>query len=344
MKRARVTPTLADVAAAADVAPITVSRVLNDQPSVSNKTRDKVRKAVVELGYHPNLAARALVTGSTQTVGVMVARANLSGPSGALLGIEQMARARGYWVTMAGLQSDEPDEARQAITHFIRQGVDGVIAVAQTQIAVDATLKTAGHMPTVLVSSGRIVAERSVVDIDQEDGANQVMTLLRGLGHTRIAHITGPAGDLHAEAREAVWRASLPPNQDADGLRLRGDWSAASGYRAAMSMLAMDEPPTAVFAGNDRTAFGVIRAINERGFRIPSHMSVVGFDDIDGADYTSPPLTTIRQDHIALGMTAMELLLEAIADRPIRRVKIPPQLIVRASTGVARRGPLPATD
>jgi len=325
---------MAAVAAVAGVSQQTVSRVLNHHPSVSAATTRKVLAAVDKLGYRPNLAARALATGNSQTIGLLVSTTTLSGPSGAMLAIEQTARAGGYWVSMASLQIGTAAEVADVISHFTRQGVDGVIAIAQTQVAVDATLLAVKSMPTVLVTSGVVPDGHSSVDIDQAAGVVQLMTILRGLGHSRIAHISGPPRDLHAETRAAAWRDSLPPGADAP--LVDGDWSSGSGYRGAMTLLAGAEPPTAIFASNDRMAFGALRALNERGLRVPAEMSVVGFDDIEGSDCSIPPLTTIRQDHDVLGVAAMDLLLEAMDGQPARSVNIPGQLIVRASTGVPR--------
>jgi len=325
---------MADVASLAGVSHQTVSRVLNDSPSVSAKTRDKVLEAISILGYRRNLAARTLATGNSRILGVLVSSTTLSGPSGALLAIEQTARVNGYWVSMASLQNGDVDEVRNVISHFIDEGVDGIIAVTQTQQAVDATLQACGQMPTVLVTSGVVPPDRSTVDIDQSGGTCEAMTLLKGLGHTRIAHVRGPHRDLHAEARAAAWKDSLPPEGYERSPQVEGDWSSGSGYRAAMSLLATDDPPTAVFAANDRMAFGVLRALNDREMKVPQQMSVVGFDDIEGSDCSIPPLTTVRQNHQELGRAAMELLLEAMQGCEARSQKIPAQLIVRSSTSV----------
>ena len=337
MEVSRTVPTIADVAAIAGVSHQTVSRVLNNHPSVSAKTRQKVREAITQLGYRRNLAARTLATGNSLIIGVLVTRTNLSGPSGSLLAIEQTARSKGYWVSMAGLQFGHPEEVTGVISHFIDQGVDGIIAVAQTQTAVDATLKASGGMPTVLVTSGKVPDGLPTVDVDQAGGAHQAMTILKGLGHTHIAHVSGPSGDLHAETRAAAWREALPPSAADTAIRIEGDWSPWSGYCAAMSLLALDDLPTAIFAANDHMAFGVLRALHERGLKVPQEISVVGFDDIQGADCTIPPLTTIHQDHHGLGQAAMELILDAFEGRPARSFKIPAQLIVRSSTGVPNR-------
>ncbi len=327
---------MADVAAAAGVSQQTVSRVINNHPSVSTTTRQRVEEAVADLGYRRNPAARALVTGTSQTIGVLVSSTTLSGPSGTLLAIEPVARAHRYWVSIAGLRHQDGAEVADVIAHFIEQGVDGLIAVAQSQSVVDATLEACAGLPTVLITSVAAPGH-STVDIDQTDGADQAMTVLKGLGHRRIAHICGPEGDLHAEARVDAWRAAMA-GEDQTGLLIGGDWSSISGYRAALTLLALDDPPTAVFASNDRMAYGVLRAVNARGLKVPGDISVVGFDDIEGSDCSIPPLTTIRQDHAALGAAAMELLLDAIAGGETREVKVAPHLVVRSSTGVARSG------
>jgi DNA-binding LacI/PurR family transcriptional regulator len=375
MQNSRGAATMTDVALKAGVSHQTVSRVLNNHPSVTPATRQKVTEAMAALGYRRNLAARALATGSSRIIGVLVSSTSLSGPSGTLLAIEPIARGHDYWMSMAGLKSGDPAEVGEIVSHFTDQGVDAIIAVAQTQRALDAMLSARISVPTILITSGHTPANFPRVDIDQADGVRQIMTLLRGLGHRRIAHIAGPVGDLHGEARAAAWREHMgepmvipastlapePPMNcpdptakrgspssrdetrtprslcpDTTGLLVRGDWSAASGYRAAMSLLGLDDLPTAIFAANDRMAYGVLRALSERGLSVPRDVSVVGFDDLDGSDCTIPPLTTVRQDHAALGAATMELLLEAMAGAPARSIDITPSLTVRASTAMAR--------
>ena len=316
----------------AGVSTQTVSRVLNGQPFVSKDTLQRVNEAISTLGYRRNLTARALVTGSSLVIGTLVTKPTMAGPSGATLAIEQMARARGYWMSLAGLQSNDPDENYKVISHFVDQGVAGIIAVAQTQVCVDTTLEAAKDMPLVLVTSGVVPAGHSTVDIDQAGSVAQLMAMLRGLGHQRIAHISGPAGDLHGDVRLEAWRQALPAGQSPTELLVKGDWSSTTGYAAALSLLALDEPPTAIFCGNDEMALGVLRALYEHGYKVPDDMSVVGFDNITGTDCSIPPLTTIRQNHDALGFAAMELMLDALDQAPARGVTIPGELIVRAST------------
>jgi len=320
-----------DVAVLAEVSHQTVWRVLNNKPFVSKETRQRVNEAIASLDYRRNPAARALVTGSSHIIGVVVTNASMSGPSGATLAIEAIARERGYWLSLVGLRSNDPDANADAISHFIDQGVDGIIAVAQSQPCVDSTIEASRGMPTVLVTSGVVPSNVPSVDIDQAGAATQVMTLLRDYGHRRIAHVSGPPEDLHGEVRLAAWREALPADQPADELLVAGDWSSASGYRAAQTLLALPEPPTAIFSSDDNMAFGVLLALHEHGIKVPQDMSVIGFDNIENSDCAIPPLTTVDQKHVTLGGVAVELLLDAIDQKPARRLTIPAELVLRAS-------------
>jgi len=329
----RTNPTMADVATAAGVSHQTVSRVLNNPASVPPRTRDRVQDAVARLGYHRNMTARALATGNTHTIGVLITSATFAGPSGTLMGIEKTARAAGYWVSMAGLDSDNPREAQDAFSHFINQGVTGIIAIIQTQSALDATLDASLPMPVAFVTSGFVPDSQPCVDFDQADAVRQVMSILRGLGHTQVAHISGPLDDLHAAIRKTVWQESLVKGLDNQAMCQIGDWSAASGYRATLDLLAANQMLTAIFAGNDQMALGALRALGDAGLDVPRDMSIVGFDDSVGSDNSIPPLTTIRQNRHALGQVAVELLLAAIEGQPAQHLRIPAELVLRASTG-----------
>jgi DNA-binding LacI/PurR family transcriptional regulator len=323
---------MADVAAAAGVSHQTVSRVLNGHPSVRAETRERVLAAIDQLGYRRNLAARALVTRQSNTLGMVVSDTRLSGPSGALLGIEAAARARGYWVSVAGVVGPAAADMAAAISHFKDQGVDGIVVIAPTQAALDAALAAAGAVPKVLVTTGAVPAGVVTADVDQTMGIDQLMTLLLGLGHRRIGHVAGPVRSFHAVDREAAWRAALAAAGLEPGPRIQADWSAASGYEAAMALLARGELPTAVVAANDLVALGLLRGFREAGVAVPGRVSVVGFDDSDGTDQSLPPLTTIRQDFDALGARCVELLLDLIQGKPVESARIPTHLVVRAST------------
>jgi DNA-binding LacI/PurR family transcriptional regulator len=323
---------MADVAAAAGVSHQTVSRVLHGHSSVSAATRAKVQEAIDRFGYRPNLAARALVTRSSLIVGVVVSNMHLFGPTGTLLSLEQAARRRGYWVSVAGLGEHSSDEISRAVSHFIDQGVDGVVAIAQTEASLLGAVAATAGRPLLLITSGTAPAGSLVVDLDQTGGARQAMTLLLGLGHRRIAHVAGPPEDLHARARAAEWRRSLEGAGLPLGPMIQGDWSAQAGYGAAFELLAAGDPPTAVFAANDYMALGLLRGFHDAGVAVPERVSVVGFDDIEGADCAIPPLSTVRQDHNVLGAVAVDRLIDLIEGRRPVSTTVPTRLVVRSST------------
>jgi DNA-binding LacI/PurR family transcriptional regulator len=324
---------MADVARLAVVSHQTVSRVLNGHPSVRPETRAKVLAAIDQLGYRPNLTARALVTRRSHIIGLVVTDTRLSGITGGLVGVEEAARERGYWVSVAGLVEVGADDMARAISHFIDQGVDGIIVIATSQAVIDSALETVGSVPFLLLTVGAAPPGVLTADIDQAAGVRQAMDLLLGLGHRRIAHLAGPRGHFHADARDRAWRQALAQAGLGEGLRLQADWTAASGYRAAQTLLALEERPTAVVAANDLVALGLLRGFWEAGVTVPGEVSVVGFDDIDGTDQTTPPLTTVRQDFARLGARCVELLLARIEglDQPCDLIE--PQLVIRASTG-----------
>jgi DNA-binding LacI/PurR family transcriptional regulator len=329
-------PAMADVARVAGVSHQTVSRVLNGNGPVSLSTRNKVLDAIERTGYRRNLAARTLVTRRSSIIGVLVVNATLSGPSGALLGVERAARVRGYWVTVVGLAEVEEAQIGPAISHFKDQGVDGIIAVAPTQASLDCVVRTVGDLPLVAVTTGQAPAGILTADIDQVGGVTQLMTLLLGLGHKDIVHVGGPEGHLHAMWRERAWRRAMKAAGLPVGQVIRGDWSAASGYRAAMRILAGGRRPTAVVVANDQMALGLLRGIFEAGLKVPDDISVVGFDDNPGADQAIPPLTTIRQDFDLLGSRCVDLLLDVMGGQPGSPVLVQPDLIMRASVAAPR--------
>ncbi|MDR1824500.1 MAG: LacI family DNA-binding transcriptional regulator [Bifidobacteriaceae bacterium] len=332
-------PALRDVAVAAGVSHQTVSRVVNGNPRVLPATRERVLQAIEELGYRRNHAARALATSRTRVLGVVVVNTRLYGPSGTLLGIEQAARQAGYWVSVASVPEGDATAARDAIGHFLDQGVDGLAVVAQTEPVLRAAQQAAGACPTVLVTSGPVEPTDATtraglvrIDIDQAMGVGLVVSHLAQLGHRQIAHLAGPTGNLHAQARLEAWRRHVSTAGLTLGPLLQGDWSAASGYALGLTWANAAQPPTAVFAANDTMAQGLLRALHEEGWEVPRDVSVVGFDDSPGTDQTIPPLTTVRQDLEALGKACVEALVGLMEGFPQAGVLLPPGLVVRDST------------
>jgi DNA-binding LacI/PurR family transcriptional regulator len=327
-----------DVARAAGVSHQTVSRVLNDHPSVRPETRERVQAAIAQLGYRRNPIARALVTRRTHTIGVLAPASNLFGPASLVIAVEQAARSHGWYVSLASLSDFDPPSVDGAIDHFLGQQVDGLVVVAPVPSAVEACSAAALGVPTVMVATdAQPSAGFDVVAIDQEEGARLAVRHLLGLGHRTVTHLAGPEDWLDAAARLRGWRVELTAAGASMPEVMVGDWSADSGYRAGGDLVAGGELPTALFAANDLMAIGLVRALVESGVSVPEQVSVVGFDDIDATGFLLPPLTTVRQDLVTLGRLGVERLLARIAGaEPGDPVRQPPELVVRASTAAPR--------
>jgi DNA-binding LacI/PurR family transcriptional regulator len=325
---------MADVAREAGVSHQTVSRVLNDHPNVRADTRARVEAAITRLGYRRNLVARALVTKRSRTLGVVSFDTTLYGPASTIYGIEQAARTAGYFVSIVSLKTIDANSVREAIDYLAEQGVDGVVVVAPQLTASRALESLPPGMPAVAVEGTQHEADVSVVCIDQSEGAKFATRHLLELGHETVWHVSGPPDWLETEDRLQGWRAALTEAGRPVPEPLAGDWSPRAGYEAGKSLAAMDGV-TAVFAGNDQMALGVLRALSELGVRVPEQMSVVGFDDIPESEFFSPPLTTVRQDFDAVGRHCIEVLLRQIdvESSAYERLVVRPGFVVRSSTG-----------
>jgi DNA-binding LacI/PurR family transcriptional regulator len=336
-------PLMMDVARRAGVSHQTVSRVLNGHPNVSPQTRAGVLAAISDLGYRRNAAARTLVTGRTNTLGVISFDTTLYGPASMLYGIERAAHP-GYSVAIASLPGFDRQTLVDAVDRFLGQAADGIIVIAPETTAVAALSGIAADIPLVAVGCGPGTSLPSVA-IDNQAGAAQATRHLLDLGHRTVHHVAGPESWLDAQQRVAGWRAALRAAGAEERELLRGDWSARSGYEAGHQLAQMPEV-TAVLCANDPMALGLLRALAEHGRRVPGDVSVVGFDDIPEAAFFLPPLTTVRQDFGELGRRALRLLMERISgDFQVRPwLPIVPDLVVRASTApiAARRSPAAA--
>jgi DNA-binding LacI/PurR family transcriptional regulator len=322
---------MADVARLAGVSQQTVSRVLNDSPHVRPDTRQRVSEAIRKLGYRPNRLARALVTGRSRTLGVLSFDTTLYGPASTLFAIERAAHEAGYFVSIASLRSLDAPSVRNAVERLREQGVDGVLAIAPLESAARGLLQVPADVPIVATEAGAPGAV-PLVAVDQQAGARLATEHLLRLGHRTVWHLSGPADWLEAADRIAGWRAALEASGAVAPPPLAGDWSARSGYELAQTL----GTATAVFAGNDQMALGLLRALHEAGRRVPEEVSVVGFDDIPEAAYFTPPLTTVRQRFDEIGTRALRLLLERIEGGTRRGDTVAPELVVRSSTAPPR--------
>ncbi len=326
---------MSDVGRLAGVSHQTVSRVINGSPKVRPETRRKVLAAMRELGYRPNSVARALVTGRTNTLGVVGFDTTLYGPASTLFGIERAAHEAGYFMIVASLKALNRSSVAYAVERLRLQGVDGILVIAPHLEAADAVEHTPSDIPIVAVEAGPADVV-PVVAVDQLAGAAKATRHLLDHGHRTVWHLSGPVDFLEARERVQGWRQTLHEAGLPAPEPLVGDWSARAGYELG-ERLSADPAVTAIFAANDQMALGVLRALHEAGRAIPGEVSVVGFDDIPEAPYFMPPLTTVRQDFIEVGSRSLRRLVQAIegGDQAPSRSLVKPELIVRASTAAA---------
>jgi DNA-binding LacI/PurR family transcriptional regulator len=329
-------PLMVDVARLAGVSHQTVSRVLNDHPHVSAKTRAGVLAAIRDLGYRPNAAARTLATGRTKVFGVISVDNTLYGPSSMLYGLEQAAPPD-YMVATARLENFDRHSLQKAVERFLGQNVEGLIVVAPQTAAVEALISLAAEIPLVVIKCGTHAPLPSVA-IDNLAGTARATQYLLDLGHATVHHLGGPPSWLDSQERAEGWRNTLRAAGAPVPELVTGDWSARSGYEIGHRLAALDEL-TAVLAGNDQMALGLLRALSERGRGVPGDVSVVGFDDIPEAAFFPPPLTTVRQDFGELGRRAMHMLMDRISGdgRFVPSMPIIPDLVVRASAAPPAR-------
>jgi DNA-binding LacI/PurR family transcriptional regulator len=328
---------MSDVAALAGVSHQTVSRVLNDHPSVRPETRERVQQAIADLGYRRNSAARALVTRRSGTLGVVTTADVHHGPTATLMGLESAAREVGYYVSVAALDRVDAGTLHTVLEHFLDQAVEGIVIIAPQVDVASAVAAFAAPVPVVTVTSGEAGSARVVaVGVDQRAGAREATRYLASLGHREVVHLAGPQDWFDAQERLAGWREAAAEAGVAAPEPVQVDWSAESGYREGLRLVDAGLP-TAVLAANDQLALGLLRAFWERGVRVPQDVSVVGFDDEAGAAYFVPPLTTVRQDFPALGRSAIDALVRALAGEDVPRTLLPATLVARASTAAPRR-------
>lgn len=314
------------VAARAGVSGQTVSRVINGSPRVDPATRVRVEQAMADLGYRPHHAARALRTGRSQTIGLVVTTLATVGNSRMLQATAEAAEERGYallLVTAAG-------SVAVAFERLHALGADGVIVLNEASVMTH---------PSDLPEGLRLVTVDATTDAglrgvhsDHAGGAAAATRHLLALGHRTVRHLAGPMDSFASSERERGWRETLIEAGIDPEPVVRGDWSAEAGHAAGSRL----GEATAVFSANDQMALGLVRALVEQDRRVPEDVSVVGFDDVPDAANYLPPLTTIRQDFTALAHRAVAELVADIEGnvQPDSNV-IATSLVARASTASA---------
>jgi DNA-binding LacI/PurR family transcriptional regulator len=329
-------PAMVDVARLAGVSHQTVSRVLNNHPNVRVETARRVRAAIAELGYRPNRAARALVTGRSQLLGVVALNTTLYGPASLLTAFERAAGNAGFAVSVGSVGSLDRQSISAVIERHLDQRVAGIVAIAPVASAAEAMDGLTAEVPLVTID-GDPQRPTAGVTVDQAAGARAATQHLLDAGHRTVWHVSGPADWFDSAGRVTGWEATLRDAGAEVPPVLPADWSAASGYRVGQTLARIPEV-TAVFAANDHLALGILRALHERGLRVPDDISVVGFDDVPEAGYFIPPLTTVRPDFHAVAERALTLLLLQIeAGTPSAELHtLAPALVLRSSVARPR--------
>ncbi|MBI4889457.1 MAG: LacI family DNA-binding transcriptional regulator [Acidobacteria bacterium] len=330
MKRA----SIKDIARLANVSHSTVSRALAGSSLVNPETAGKIRKIAEQTGYRPSAAARSLVTSRSATIGVVVT--TIADPFAAevVLGIEDAANEHNYSVILANSNA-LPEREVKVVRSFEERRVDGIIVTSSRVGATYAETLSQTQVPIVLLNNQHPSEFMHSVMIDNFEASRELMRYLIGLGHRRIAYIGDRYGYQSDTERFGGYRAAL----EGAGLGLNksyvmlGDGKPEEGGEAAAALLELRPRPTAIFCYNDMTALGALKAITERGLRVPADISVAGFDDLFLARYSFPPLTTVRQPMREMGRLALETLVQLCdggESQPF--VQVAGELIVREST------------
>jgi DNA-binding LacI/PurR family transcriptional regulator len=328
------------VAAQAGVSRSLVSLVLNDSPKVSPASRDAVLRAVADLGYRPNAAARRLAEQRSRTVGVLLNDLRQPWFADMLDGLTPVLHGAGKHMLLGDGRIDQLMDDTLTWS-FLDYGVDGLVLAGSIPLS-QAVLSVASTIPTVAVGGRGLDLDLPHVDVlanDNERGAALVVEHLTGLGHTRIAHISGLpslAGQLRMQGYQDAMRAA---GLGADALLVPGDMSEEGGYRATVELLSRPDRPTAIFAANDLTCVGALSAATALGVRVPAELSLAGFDNSLFARLRALWLTSVDGTAHLMGQQAGQMLLERIEHpaAPAQTRLLPPRLEIRGSTG-----PVPA--
>lgn len=321
-----------DVATRAGVSHQTVSRVLNGFAGVRPATKADVLAAIEELGYRRNNAARSLVLGRSQAIGILVPNTPNFGPTSSLYAVERAIRAAGFQ-PLVTVTPEDTESVTGALDFLFDHAVEALVVMAAVRDVLDVIDAYGAGVPVAYLLTGDERAPWSV-SVNQEEGVALAIAHLVSHGHERIQHVAGPRTSTEARLRVDAMAAETARRGLEPLPTLYGDWTPLSGYELAAQL---DPSTTAVFCGNDHMAIGVIRALVDSGLRIPADMSVVGFDDIPESAFILPPLTTVKQDFPAVGELAVELLVAAISGQELPdTTPLAAELIVRSSVAAPR--------
>ncbi len=329
--------TMKDVARLAGVSTSTVSHVINKNRFVSDAIADKVNAAVEQLNYAPSALARSLKLNQTRTIGMLLTASSNPFYAEVVRGVERSCYERGYSLILCNTDGDA-ERMNRSLETLLQKRVDGLLLMC-----------TENHRPSKDAISRYPSLPIVMMDWSPFDGANDVIqdnALLGGemateylirQGYRKIACITGPLDKTTAQERLNGYRQAM--NNAGlvipSGYEVSGDFEFEGGVPAMEKLLSLPEPPHAVFAGNDAMAVGAYQALYQRGLRVPDDVAVIGYDDIQLAQYMMPPLTTIHQPKDSLGELAVDALLHRLQDPQAEPqiLVLTPELVVRQSVG-----------
>jgi LacI family transcriptional regulator len=335
--------TIEQIAELAEVSRSTVSRVLNNHPSVRQSVRDRVLQVMEEYNYAPQAAARSLASSRTDTLGLLIPRSparTLSDPfiSTMIQSLTETCTSMGYFLMLAMVTADmEPNFYNRILRgrHF-----DGIIMLSSDIDDPVLPLLIKDHMPLVMIGSHPYFQDVISVDIENRAGAREGVAHLIGLGHRRIGMICGQLEMDSALARrdgyrQALLEAGIPVDP---ALMVDGYYTEEGAYSAMRRLLSLPNRPTAVFASSDLMGVHAQRAIQDAGLVVPDDIAVVGFDDLPISAISNPPLTTVHQPLTEMGVTAVRLLIEQVRDhKRVSSVRLPTRLVIRGSCGAQER-------
>jgi LacI family transcriptional regulator len=332
-------PTIQDVAKLAGVAPITVSRVINNSGYASEETRARVEAAITTLGYIPNTLARGLRSKRTHTLALVMT--DITNPFFTQIarGVEDQASRSGYTVIYCNTDESEAKEEKY-ISILMQKQVDGVLLVPARSNSKSVNFLFSNGIPVVLIDRSIPDTQTDLVRSDSEQGAYNLTRHLIELGHKKIVTISGPrevstASDRVSGYRRAMAEAGL---EDLESIYY-DTYTQTSGYELTHQALTLNPRPTAIFGTNNFISIGVLKALRNAGLRVPEDVSVVGFDDLPASMVVDPILTVAAQPAYEMGSQAAELLLKRIsAELPEinQEVILPTEIIIRRSSGPPR--------
>ncbi|GII75843.1 LacI family transcriptional regulator [Sphaerisporangium rufum] len=334
-------PTIADVARLAGVSRGTVSFALNGRPGVGADTRERVLAAAAELDWTPSRRARSLAASRAFALGLVIARPpQLLGADPFfptfIAGVESVLAERGHILVLQVVLSAAAET--EGYRNLARDGrVDGVFLTDLRHADPRIELLAELGLPAVTLNRPDVPSPFPAVGLDDHAGVEAAVRHLAGLGHTRIAHVAGPAHFLHGAGRAAAWRAALAAAGLPPGPLAEADFSAAGGAAATRELLAARPRPTAIVYANDLMAIAGLTAARAMGLSVPDELSVTGFDDCELAEHVHPPLTTVTMDVFGWGVRAATALLDLVDGAAVPDAALPPaRLVVRGSTAPAR--------